>query len=397
MLSLSKPRRTFATLLLISIALSFAAPALAQATVETNHSYTFGQKATFSLALPNAAIQEATVYLQINHGQTTSHSVPLTNGQGNYIRNLQEAPFPAFADITYWWMYQDAQGTPHNTPKQTFLYEDNRYRWQTLSSGDITLYWVAGDANVMNEALDVARQTQSDLQKYLHAPAERNVLIYIYPSLQDMQSALRLTGQSWVGGVARPEVGVVLVNLPPTANAISKMKRDIPHEMTHKALYDLLGPQGYDALPLWLEEGLASIFEQSPDPTYAVLLQQAQQTGSLLDINSLCDTLPTDRDQILLAYAQMQSFVTYLVENYGWSQLRALLATYADGLACSVGVEQIYGKPLTSLEFDWRVWLAQNETPNPRSAFLVTLRDLAPWVILLLLISVPTLLMLMLS
>ena len=167
--------------------------------------------------------------------------------------------------------------------------------------------------------------------------------------------------------------------------------------MTHKALYDLLGSQGYDALPLWLEEGLASIFEQSPDPTYAVLLQQAQQTGSLLDINSLCDTLPTDRDQILLAYAQMQSFVTYLMENYGWSQLRALLATYADGLACSVGVEQIYGKPLTSLEFDWRVWLAQNETPNPRSAFLVTLRDLAPWVILLLLISVPTLLMLMLN
>ncbi len=377
-------------LLVTALMLLSARPSSAQTIAESSYEYTFGQQATFSLTLPQDTDSDATIFLQINGGRTDSYPVPLHNGRGTYIHNLSKTPFPAFANITYWWMYQDAQGNDHSTAKQTFLYEDNRYRWQALSGEDVILHWVAGDTNIMAAALDVAQQAHNDLQKYLRAPSGQTVQIYIYPSGQDLQSALRLARQTWVGGVARPETGVVLVTLPPNANAFTKMKRDIPHEMTHKALYDLLGPQGYESLPLWLDEGLASTFEQSPDSAYSEALEQARQSNTLLPLTSLCKTLPTDRPQIILAYAQMQSFVSYLVETQGWSKLRQLLNSYADGLGCSAGVEHVYGQPLPTLEHDWRVWLAQGgDGASFQAALRVTLHDLAPWLLLLLLIGLP--------
>ena len=119
------------------------------------------------------------------------------------------------------------------------------------------------------------------------------VTFYIYPSLPDLQSALRLTGYEWVGGQAYPEIGVVLLAISPSSEAILKMKRDIPHELTHKVLYDLTGPQGYAAQPVWFVEGLASTFEHSPDPAYALALQRAPQDRSCSE-TTLCHPFPAE-------------------------------------------------------------------------------------------------------
>jgi len=391
--------RTLALLGMILLLAVTLSPAYAQADVVAEHTYTYSQTATFTLTFPpGTAPDTATLYVKVGT-YTKAYPIPVVEDMAQLERNLSEEPFPPFTMITYWWEYKDAQGETLSTEKQQFLYEDNRFAWETLSEGAITLHWVAGDKVLMNNALDIAHSALVEIQERLtepdvdSVPIVDSVTLYIYPSLPDLQSALQLTGYEWVGGQAYPEIGVVLLAISPSSEAILKMKRDIPHELTHKVLYDLTGPQGYAALPIWLVEGLASVFERSPDPAYALALQRAAQDGTLIPMTTLCHPFPAETNRALLAYAQSQSFVRYLQQTYGWSQMREIIDAYADGMDCSAGVKQKLGADLTTLEREWRVWLEQQ---NPDSAVSATwtyvttiVRDLAPWLVLMGLLCVP--------
>ncbi len=385
--------RTIALLgLLVLLAISIA-PVYAQADIVAEHTYTYSQTATFTLTFPAAAAPAAaTLYLKVGTF-TQPYATPVVNNVARQERNLSEAPFPPFTLISYWWEYQDAQRQTHTTKKQQFLYEDNRFAWETQRDDNITLHWVAGDKVLMSNALDIAQTAIVDIQKTLDAPVIDSATLYIYPSLPDLQSALLLTGYEWAGGKAYPEIGVVLLAISPSSEAILKMKRDIPHELTHKVLYDLTGAQGYAAQPTWFVEGLASTFERSPDPAYALALQRAVQDSKLIPMATLCNPFPAEADRALLAYAQSQSFVRYLQQTYGWSKVRQLIDAYTDGLECSTGVKQTLGADLTALERDWRVWMEQEKQDNAVSAtwtYVATIvRDLAPWLILIGLLCVP--------
>jgi len=377
-------------LLLLTLSIS---PVYAQSGVITEHAYTFSQAATFTLTFPpETAPAAATLYLKIGTF-TQAYPTPVVQDIAQQERNLGTEPLPPFTTIIYWWEYRNAQGQTQITEKQHFLYEDNRFAWQTLRDDPITLHWVAGDTALMNNALNIAQSAAATIQETLDAQVLDAVTFYIYPSLPDLQSALRLTGYEWVGGQAYPEIGVVLLAISPSSEAILKMKRDIPHELTHKVLYDLTGPQGYAAQPVWFVEGLASTFEHSPDPAYALALQRAAQDGRLLPMTTLCHPFPAEADRALLAYAQSQSFVRYLQQTYGWTQIRALIDTYSNGLECSTGIKQTLGSDLATLERDWRVRMEQQNQDSAVSAtwsYVTTyVRDLAPWLILMGLLCVP--------
>jgi hypothetical protein len=382
-------------LILITALIGAATPVAAQAEVDATHDYTFGQRATFTLSLPaDAEVNTATFYLRINQAQTEAYKIPIENSEGSYKRDLTQVHFPAFAEITYWWEYEGAQGQQDKLQETTFLYQDNRYRWQTLENGKIVVNWVAGETNLMVTALDVAQSARAEIQNALQTTGGDVVRLYIYPSQSDLQSALRLTGYEWLGGLAYPDIGVILLNIPPTDEAVVKMRRDIPHELTHKALYDLVGATGYDAQPIWLREGLASYFEQSPDASYALALDEARQANRLIPMSELCRAFPTASEDVILAYAQSQSFIQYLQRTHGWTRVRMLIAAYADGLDCSVGATKALGSDLATLEREWRVWLEQKgeptQTPQQRwASVVVLLRDIAPWMLLTALISLP--------
>ncbi len=377
-------------LLVLAVSLS---PVYAQADIVAEHTYTYSQVATFTLTFPpEAAPAAATLYVKVGTF-TKAYPAPVVDNVARHVRNLSEEPFPPFTLISYWWEYRDAQGQTRSIGNQQFLYEDNRFAWETLHDDNITLHWVAGDKVLMSNALDIAQTAIVEIQNTLDAPVVDSVTLYIYPSLPDLQSALLLTGYEWVGGKAYPEIGVVLLAISPSSEAILKMKRDIPHELTHKVLYDLTGAQGYAAQPTWFVEGLASTFERSPDPAYALALQRAAQDGKLIPLTTLCNPFPAEADRAILAYAQSQSFVRYLQQTYGWSKVRQLIDAYTDGLECSTGVKQTLGADLSALERDWRVWLEQKNQDSAVSAtwtYVATVvRDLAPWLIIVGLLCVP--------
>ena len=48
---------------------------------------------------------------------------------------------------TLWWEWEvvDSQGQTYTTPRQELTLEDDRFDWRTVSDGDITVHWYAGE------------------------------------------------------------------------------------------------------------------------------------------------------------------------------------------------------------------------------------------------------------
>ena len=138
----------------------------------------------------------------------------------------------------------------------------------------------------------------------------------------------------------------------------------MPHELTHKILYDIYGSEGYKNIPTWLVEGLATYFEPTPDPAFALALKEANSNGTLLRFESLCHSFPEDQHLTLLSYAESASITNYIQKNYGWSSIRILLQRYAeDGIECEAGIEDVLGLP--GIEIRTRMeGLDRNAIPN---------------------------------
>jgi hypothetical protein len=205
--------------------------------------------------------------------------------------------------------------------------------------------------------------------------------IYIYSNISDLQNTLLLGGEEWVGGHASPELGVVLAAVAPGESQSIEMETEIPHELAHVMLYRSLGSK-YASQPTWLLEGIASMVELYPNPDYARALDIASQNNSLLAFEDLCVAFPTDAGNAYLAYAQSQSFVTYIRETYGTTGLGRLTNSYGDGFPCELGATNALGTPLSQLDSRWR------ESVLGQNAAGVAARNLLPFLLLMILVLV---------
>jgi hypothetical protein len=138
-------------------------------------------------------------------------------------------------------------------------------------------------------------------------------------------------------------------------------------------LYQYLG-DGYNNLPTWLNEGIASLAEFYPNPEYRPLLRNASENGNLLSFRSLCDQFPSNKNETSLAYAQSASLLRYIHKEYGSVGLQKLVNTYAQGHKCEKGAEEALGLTLTELEKDWK-FATFNQIPadeeNPLLAWII--------------------------
>ncbi|MCJ7548679.1 MAG: peptidase MA family metallohydrolase [Anaerolineae bacterium] len=337
----------------------------------------------------------AELFLRVNDSYTESETTSLNEGSAVVSRNLETAPLPPFASITYWWTYETPDGKVTETPRHSFQYSDDRFTWRKATADPVRIHWITGEHADMEQALDVAQVALGAIYAALQTPQIETVDIFVYPSQTDLASAMQLGGHRWAGGVAYPELQVILIAAPPSSDGLLTMQQFIPHELAHMALFNLLGSQGYAFLPTWLNEGLATYFETRPDPANAQAIRTARDTNDLIPLTELCVPFPEDPARAQLAYAQSGSLVHYLRQEYGWTAIRELLWAYADGQACNTGTETAIQQDLTQLEREWRFWLEQDgemsaEEPSPaRVAARLFLRDAGPWLMLVAALLIP--------
>ena len=338
----------------------------AQINATATHAYRYAQHIVFTLtATGDRRIGRAVLRFrtpELSFDPIPAGFEPGTTISAMVTHELRGGVLPPFSKVTYWWeLFDESDNLVAETMPVTFDYIDNRYVWREASRGGVTVHWSEGDTAFGEMVLDTALAALRDIAAEIGVPPPSTVDIYVYPSREDLISTLQLGGRDWAGGQARPELGVVLVDLPPDATAPVEAQRVIPHEMTHLLIYQAT-QSGYDHVPAWLDEGLATANQASPDAAQANALQKALEEGRLLPFELLCAPFPDDGQDALLAYAQSGSLVQFVRNRYGRQGIQDLLAAYRDKAECLPGVERALGVTLARLERDWRTSLSNGDT-----------------------------------
>ena len=337
---------------------------------ETSVDYTFGQMMRFRLEVSSKEpIEDVALFFNTPQMDTTpviefdvepartltlKHEVPLTQ--------VRLAPFTT---VTYWWRVT-ADGEEHKVPEQDLTYVDNRFQWQEMSAGDTVVHWTGDDSvQIGQTALDVVADARPRLETIIPAAGGSPLRIYIYPGTADLRAALRLTGRDWVAAEAQPELGVILVTAVNPRTAAYDLGQSIPHEMAHLMLYDVTGV-GYEDVPRWFEEGLATFFEASPDPNYPLVVQGAIARQETIPFAELCESFPSGKERARLAYAQSLSLIRYIRAEYGNSALTDLIHAFADGADCHSGPSRVLDVTLDRLNAEW---LEHEQPLSPAARF----------------------------
>ncbi|MBN2550009.1 MAG: hypothetical protein JXB15_12675 [Anaerolineales bacterium] len=372
------------TLLTMILLLGFPQVAFAQPQItQTSVVYTYGEQITFRLSLQSdQAVKKATIFFQADGDTHTNFgdAMIIPTGENlyelSYTHQIENYRLRAFSQVEYRVEVSLEDGAIYKSPPASFYYSDNRFEWQTQEEGPFIAHWYQGDMTLAQSVLDVAQAGMAKIQSLLALPAPASLDIYIYPDVNTMREVLNPSSADWVAGHADPDLGVVIVSLPSGPEQRLLTQQRIPHELMHIVLFQATGT-GYTNLPVWLNEGLASLAELYTNPDYEFALENAVKADNLLPIESLCRTFPRDASNALLSYAQSASFTSYLHSTFGTSGLEKLVTTYANGLGCEQGFKTATGVELKQSE---RLWRRQALSEN---ITLKAIENLAPWLVLL--------------
>ncbi len=270
--------------------------------------------------------------------------------------DMQLNYLPPGLDVVYHWRVTLQDGSVLETPEKTVLYMDNRYQWSTVNSGPVTVYYIKGDDQNGKEALKTSVQSVDQFEKTFNIKSIEPVRIVIYGSSNAFASALPPNSAEWIGGIAEPDLHLVLTGIQPGFDATTEIHRILSHEMVHIVVGQVTN-NPFNTPPPWLDEGLATYYQEVQDPRFKPALQNAVKSGQLIPIKALNSSFPDDPTQALLSYAESQSIVDFIINQKGAEKMAALLNAFKGGVSYEQAVETAFGISIDQLDTQWKNWL----------------------------------------
>jgi hypothetical protein len=360
--------------LITSVLLLFLSPSLVAAeagitVTASNVNVDFPSQVVFAVdAESHVNIVDVRLYYQVdrmNYAEVVSEGwadfTPANKIKANWVWDMRNASLPAGAEVTYWWMIEDADGNKFETSPEIMYFDDDRYLWQSLTGtipqgGELTIFWYEGSDSFARELMDACEEGLARLTQDIGTYPERPIKIYIYASTSDLQGAM-IYSQEWTGGVAFADFGIVAISIPPSE--LDWGKRALVHELTHLVVHEATFSP-YGQLPLWLDEGLAMYNEGELDPGFRSCLDEAALEGKLISVRSLCSPFSAYSEKARLSYAQSYSLVEYLLDNYGQDKMLDLLALLKQGSTYDEALTEVYDFDIDGLDARWRATLASH-------------------------------------
>jgi len=254
-------------------------------------------------------------------------------------------------DITYSWEIQDAAGQKLETPEARYTYRDDRFRWESMSEGNVTLYYYSGSEQSNRGLLRAARETIDRMSQIIGTTVDLPVKVWAYNSASEMRAAIlsnrrippNANNPTTLGEVVYSDTALVSRD----TQALDIVRHEVTHIVMRQATKGALGDP-----PAWLDEGTAVYAQNSllPDETQA--LDLAIRRGRPLSIFSLSSSTLTQTDTSLF-YAQAWSTVKYLIDAYGAAKFAQFIAAFR-AETTNGALQKAYGLDQLGLENEWR-------------------------------------------
>ena len=286
----------------------------------------------------------------------TGESILSTAGGGDY--------FPPGTQIRYSFEIRDKAGAVHRTPEQDFIYGDGRFEWLTVSSGLISVdYYGEYVEQRAQTILEAAEETLESMAPVLGIEPTEPLRIVSYNNYRHMSAALPFRSQAvreqlQTSGMAFDDERVLLV-----LGFDATVKGTVSHEFIHLLVAEAAG-RTRTQVPAWLNEGLAEYGNIDPTADYEAALRYGIFTRRLrpLWFQHAFSGSPED---IIIAYGQGHSVVTFLVDRFGPEKIAELFQALQRKLNIDAALEEVYGLDQYGVDSEWRKAIGLDPLPPP--------------------------------
>ena len=276
------------------------------------------------------------------------------------------------AEIEYWFEVRDEDGTAR-TPTSTVTYIDWALPWQTRSEGLVDFWWYAGDDDLATDAADGIRRGLAALQEDFDLELQRRTRLVFYADGDRMRADMGRGTRPWVGGVASARFNLIVLYASEFDWGRSTLAATIAHELTHIAIEHAIGEPPRN-VPAWLHEGVATVVESAVAErfSYKDIVEAAFEADRLISLRGLTGSFPVQSTGALLAYAQSNSFVRFIIDRWGTTAITEILDAYRDGASQDSALRQAVGLGLNALEAEWLATLDQSNAEPTASAGILS-------------------------
>lgn len=231
--------------------------------------------------------------------------------------------------------------------------------WQLLKSTHFFIYYKEAPQSTVERLAQAAESCYSNITNELGFNRfnfwtwDRRARIYIFDTQQDYRKDT--DAPDWSAGQAAVANKLIktFVTAPGFLNNI------LPHELAHIIFREMVGFNN-PAVPLWLEEGVASYQGEN---IYAVKAKLAEgiRSGnfiSLGDLSRLGLSKSEDKARAALFYAEAYSLVKYLISEFGRDKFVFFCQSLRDSRNLAAALSKAYSfSNMANFEEGWKAYI----------------------------------------
>ena len=255
------------------------------------------------------------------------------------------------AEVVYSWEVEDAAGGRLQTPEARTTYEDTRFKWESTSDGNITVFFYSGTDQSNSTVLRTVRETVDRFSQLEGTRIDFPIKVWVYNTARDLQPAVasrRRSGPSnsvqTLGEVSASDTALVSRD----TDFLNIVRHEVTHIVTRAATKDHLSE-----LPIWINEGLSTYSQRELLPGEKAALELAIQRNRALPLVSLGASARGASDLVSIFYAQSGSVVQFMVDKLGPEKFAPFLQAIKNDTLDNA-LKKVYGFDLTGLENEWR-------------------------------------------
>jgi hypothetical protein len=324
----------------------------------------FGQGIEFTQPYGGSGIANAWIVISFPGDAGPSVASLDSIGSARLTFDLDGGALSPFQPVTASFRLALNDGTIETGPQVKVVYADDRYTWQSRTSGILTMHWIDGSASFGSQLLSYGTQGIAKAASWFGVSETDPIDFYIYPDQKSFASAMN--SAETIGGVAESGYRTCF-GLAGTSD-LSYASSMVPHEVTHIVFSDATG-NAYHSPPRWVNEGLATYLSEGYDSSNKRLVTQAVGDGTLVPLAALAGYFALDASRIYLSYAEAAAATDYMVRTYGQSSILKLVKAYGQGSSDDEAFTAAFGVTISAFDAAWlasnRVTAGQTYGPQP--------------------------------